>query len=857
MSSLRFKQLAPLVSVVLFAAAAWALYGALEGHDLGDVVSQLASLSTKQILAAIGLTAASYFMLTGYEALAMRHVGHRLPYPKLALASFVSYVFAHNVGVSLLSGGAVRYRIYTTEGIRSVDIALVTLLCTINFALGSTLIVALALLIEPPEILAGMVLPLPLLRAAGVVCVGAIVAYLAWTSTRRRPIQLREWKVEPPRLGFSLAQIVLSVLDIAAAGGVLYVLSPLPEAGVSFLGFVGIFTLAIVAGVLSHVPGGLGVFETLIILLLPNQPPGSMLAALIAYRCIYYLIPLLLGGLMLAIFEASAYREQLRRFSLAVSGMAVRFVPSILSLLTLVTGTILLISGATPSVDARLDLLSRFLPLQVVEGSHLLGSLTGLLLLFLARGLAQRLDAAYHLTQLLLCAGIIFSLLKGLDYEEAILLASVLALLMICRREFYRRSSILTLQLNGIWLATLAVLIGGSIWLGFFSYQEVEYSHEMWWEFAFDANAPRFLRATFVVCIAAVAIAAYRLLRPVRPLPRVPDTADWERICEIVASSRATEASLALLGDKRFLFSDNGKAFVMYGVQGASWIMCGQPVGDPAEWPELLWSFREMVDRHGGRAILYQAGEAILPICIDLGLSLFKIGEEGRVKLANFTLDGGTFKDLRYTLRRGQRDGLTFRVIEKQDVPALLPELQRVSDAWLNDKNKTEKAFSLGAFIPHYLVNFRCALVLLNDKIIAFANLWCGAENEECSIDLMRYVPDAPKGVMDYLFIELLLWGRAQGYSWFNLGMAPLSGLRSHPLASLWNRIGTLIFRNGDHFYNFEGLRRYKEKFQPQWRPRYLACPGGLTIAPALIDVSTLIAKRPLGRPPEENAQST
>lgn len=857
MSSFRFKQLAPLVSVVLFAAAAWALYGALQGHDPGDVVSQLASLSTKQILAAIGLTAASYFMLTGYEALAMRHVGHRLPYPKLALASFVSYVFAHNVGVSLLSGGAVRYRIYTAEGIRSVDIALVTLLCTINFALGSTLIVALALLIEPPEILAGMVLPLPLLRAAGMVCIGAIVAYLAWTSTRRRPIQLREWKVEPPRLGFSLAQIVLSVLDIAAAGGVLYVLSPLPEAGVSFLGFVGIFTLAIVAGVLSHVPGGLGVFETLIILLLPNQPPGSMLAALIAYRCIYYLIPLLLGGLMLAIFEASAYREQLRRFSLAVSGMAVRFVPSILSLLTLVTGTILLISGATPGVDTRLDLLSRFLPLQVVEGSHLLGSLTGLLLLFLARGLAQRLDAAYHLTQLLLSAGIIFSLLKGLDYEEAILLACVLALLMICRREFYRRSSILTLQLNGIWLATLAVLIGGSIWLGFFSYQEVEYSHEMWWEFAFDANAPRFLRATFVVCIAAVAIAAYRLLRPVRPLPSVPDTADWERICEIVANSRATEASLALLGDKRFLFSDNGKAFVMYGVQGASWIMCGQPVGDPAEWPELLWSFREMVDRHGGRAILYQAGEAILPICIDLGLSLFKIGEEGRVKLANFTLDGGTFKDLRYTLRRGQRDGLTFRVVEKQDVPALLPELQRVSDAWLKDKNKTEKAFSLGAFIPHYLVNFRCALVLLNDDIIAFANLWCGAENEECSIDLMRYVPDAPKGVMDYLFIELLLWGRAQGYSWFNLGMAPLSGLRSHPLASLWNRIGTLIFRNGEHFYNFEGLRRYKEKFQPQWRPRYLACPGGLTIAPALIDVSTLIAKRPLGRPPEDGTPTT
>lgn len=857
MSLFRIRQLAPLLSVVLFAAAAWALFGALDGHDIDDVMTQLVSVSPKQIAVAIALTATSYLMLTGYEALAMRHVGHRLPYPKLALASFVSYVFAHNVGVSLLSGGAVRYRIYTAEGIRSVDIALVTLLCTINFALGSTLIVALALLIEPPDILAGIVLPLPLLRGAGIVCVAAIVGYLAWTSTRRQPIQVREWKLQPPHLGFSLAQIVLSVLDIAAAAGVLFVLSPLPDAGVSFLTFIGVFTLAIVAGVLSHVPGGLGVFETLIIILLPEQPPGTMLAALIAYRCIYYVIPLLLGGLMLAAFEASAYREQLRRFSVAVSGMVSRFVPSVLSLLTLVTGTVLLVSGATPGVDARLDLLRRILPLQVVEGSHLLGSLTGLLLLLLARGLAQRLDAAYHLTQVMLSAGIVFSLLKGLDYEEAILLACVLAVLMVCRREFYRRSSILSVEFNGVWLATLAVLIGGSIWLGFFSYRELEYSHDLWWEFAFDADAPRFLRATFLVCIAGVAIAAYRLLRPVRPLPSVPNTADWQKIYQIVAASRATEASLALLGDKRFLFSANGQAFVMYGVQGSSWIMCGQPVGDTNEWPELLWSFREMVDRHGGRAILYQAGEPILPICIDLGLSLFKIGEEGRVRLANFTLEGGNNKDLRYTIRRGQRDGLSFRVADKQEVPALLPDLQRVSDAWLGDKNKTEKAFSLGAFIPHYLVHFPCALVLLNDKIIAFANLWCGAENEECSIDLMRYVPEAPKGVMDYLFIELLLWGRAQGYSWFNLGMAPLSGLRNHPLAPLWNRIGTLIFRNGEHFYNFEGLRRYKEKFQPHWRPRYLACPGGLTIAPALIDVSTLIAKRPLGRPPESPETAT
>ena len=190
----------------------------------------------------------------------------------------------------------------------------------------------------------------------------------------------------------------------------------------------------------------------------------------------------------------------------------------------------------------------------------------------------------------------------------------------------------------------------------------------------------------------------------------------------------------------------------------------------------------------------------------------------------------------------------------KEDVASLLPALRRVSDAWLAQGRKTEKGFSLGAFIPDYLLNFPCALVRQGGAIVAFAIVWCGAGRGECSIDLMRYVPEAPRGVMDYLFIELILWGRQQGYEWFSLGMAPLSGLRHHPLAPLWNRLGTLIFRNGEHFYNFEGLRRYKEKFEPEWRPKYLACPSGLAVPLALIDVTALISRRPLADLPATSA---
>ncbi|MBV8343218.1 MAG: DUF2156 domain-containing protein, partial [Gammaproteobacteria bacterium] len=110
-------------------------------------------------------------------------------------------------------------------------------------------------------------------------------------------------------------------------------------------------------------------------------------------------------------------------------------------------------------------------------------------------------------------------------------------------------------------------------------------------------------------------------------------------------------------------------------------------------------------------------------------------------------------------------------------------------------------------------------------------------------VDLMRFGADAPRGAMDYLFIELMLWAQRAGYRWFNLGMAPLSGLEAHPLAPAWHRVGNFIFRHGEHFYNFEGLRRYKSKFAPEWEPRYLAARGGIALPRVLVDVSVLIAR--------------
>jgi phosphatidylglycerol lysyltransferase len=138
-------------------------------------------------------------------------------------------------------------------------------------------------------------------------------------------------------------------------------------------------------------------------------------------------------------------------------------------------------------------------------------------------------------------------------------------------------------------------------------------------------------------------------------------------------------------------------------------------------------------------------------------------------------------------------------------------------------------------------MRFDCAVVRRGGAVVAFANLWRGSSNE-LSVDLMRYGGDAPKGVIDYLLIECMLWGKTQGFHWFNLGMAPLAGLEEHALAPTWHKLGRMVQRYGEMFYPFEGLRKYKEKFLPEWRPRYFAAPDGLAIAGALLDVTALIS---------------
>jgi phosphatidylglycerol lysyltransferase len=333
-----------------------------------------------------------------------------------------------------------------------------------------------------------------------------------------------------------------------------------------------------------------------------------------------------------------------------------------------------------------------------------------------------------------------------------------------------------------------------------------------------------------------------RLLRPRSAPGERPSADDLARAEPIIARSRRTYAQLARLGDKQLLFHDSGDAFLMYAVQGRTWAALGDPVGPAEQTAELVWRFRELCDRFAGHPAFYQVGLEHLPAYLEQGCSLQKLGEEGRVSLADFSLEGPERRTLRAVHHKFERSDCTFEVVPVERAVELLPELRAISDSWLSSKNVREKGFSLGFFQEAYLARCPIALVRRRDQLVAFANVLAGAERFELSVDLMRHRPDAPGGMMDSLFVELMLWGQAQGFRWFSLGMAPLAGLEAGPLSPVWNRLADLLYRHGEHFYNFQGLRQYKEKFHPEWSPRYLASPGGLALPQTLSDIATLIA---------------
>lgn len=302
MSGKRYLQILPsLVGIVLLGVAIWVINRELRQYPSGEIWRSLSSIPIHQVIWAIALTFLNYLVLTGYDQLAVRSVHHPLSYRQTALVSIISIPIGNTIGLALLSDGAIRYRFYTVWGLSAVEIAQVIAFCHFSFWLGLFAVGGIIFIVEPIAIPALLHLPFLTVRPLGGIFLSIIAAYVIWNGFHHRSLRIRNWTLPHLPLGLCCAQIAIASLDWVLSAAVLYALLP---ASVSYPAFLGIYLLAQFAGVVSTVPGGLGVFETVILLLLNSSISSVLiLGILLVYRVIYYLLPVSVAITLLGVYE--------------------------------------------------------------------------------------------------------------------------------------------------------------------------------------------------------------------------------------------------------------------------------------------------------------------------------------------------------------------------------------------------------------------------------------------------------------------------------------------------------------------------------------------------------------------------
>ena len=837
-----------LLGLALFGLGVLALYHLLRPVHPADVISQIKATPWSVLFTAFGATLLGYVALIGYDWSALRYLGKKVPLHIVAVGGFLGYSFGNIIGISVVSGGAVRYRIYSAFGLSAFEVASVSAFVALAFGLGMTTIGLTALALHPYALAGALPFAPEVIRLwAGIGALG-LAGLLTWLSFTGTTLRIRSFELSAPSPGILYGQLGFTLADTTLAALTLYVL--LPAGAPDFITFLALFAAAAMAGVLSHVPGGIGVFESVII---ASMPPGVPLeqvaAALLLYRIIYYLVPFALALAFVALNETRLAGGPVARLLGEVSEplrpvlqSATSAAPALTGVAAFGLGAYLILMALMPSarpgdIDPN-DLLAAV----VLEGGAVLSAALGVFLLILSQGLARRISGAFWLTEAALAAGAAASLLNGLDIESALLLAGTAIVLLPLRKEFYRSAKLTRGILGPGWLLLVAGIGIGATAFFFFMHAATPYSADLWTEFSGAANTPRALRAGLVASALLFLAAVYFAMQPVRTPTRRPDAAALAKAAQIIARQGNPDACLALSGDKSLLFSDAGDAFIMFGVQGKSWVAFSDPVGPEHSIAPLAWAFFEDAYNASCRPVFYEVSERYLPLWIEMGFSLNKIGEEAVVHLPEFSLSGRKFKKMRAAHNRALKGGMSFEILAPPHAPALVEKLKEISDAWLGGKTGLEKGFSVGRFDPVYLDNFPIAVARRDGQIVAFANILRTGDGDNVSIDLMRYLPQEASGMMEFLLVELMKHFRDAGAREFSLGMAPLAGIEARKGTRLWNRFGALIFRHGGAFYNFEGLRDFKQKFHPQWRPRFVAMPAGVSPLMALKDVAILIA---------------
>ncbi len=600
------------------------------------------------------------------------------------------------------------------------------------------------------------------------------------------------------------------------------------------------YAMTILFAIISPTPNGIGVVEALMPVIYASLgvPVATATIISLTFRGLSFWLPMLVGFALL---------RRLSLFSAPERSLAENEQTHLVAVITAFMGVVNVLSGAMPALADRVRMIASYSPLEVRRGGHLTSVLAGFALLALAQALWRRKQTAWLLTLVILILSAFVHLVKGLDYEEATL-AALLAGYLLTQRSHFRALS----DAPSIWQGVRA--LAGALFftlaygvIGFYVLDRhfrmhyrlmtaIRQTITMFTQFYDPGLEPvtgfgrYFASSIYIVGAVTLGYALLMLLRPV--LVRTPaGVSERQRATKIVEQyGRSSVARFTLFPDKSYYFSPGG-SIVAYAIKNRTAVALGDPIGPPDDIAPAIASFKAFCSGNDWTAAFYQALPDYLAAYHAADFDTLCIGHEALVHLEEFSLVGGANKSMRTVVNRFTKLGYQAIVHEPPLSAALLSELRTISDEWLMMVQGGEKRFSLGWFDDEYVCNAPVMALHAPDStppggIIAFANIVPEYQRNEVTVDLMRRRPVIENGTMDFLFISFFLWAKEHGYSSFNLGLSALSGVGEKRDDPTVERALHYIYEHVNQFYNFKGLHEFKEKFHPEWSPRYLIYPG-------------------------------
>jgi len=846
----RLRWIIPAAFLVL---VAWLLWREIGEFPLPDIQKTLLDVPTLPALgvAALALFSVAYTGLVDWLIGRWLRLGlHMRDYLRLA---FVANAMANTLNLSGAMGASIRLMGLSSHKIPLSRAAALIGMQALSLMSGLSLLVVITLATSSLPMSSGT--PQHWIGGAVLALSALYLPLYFFLTTRRTMMRWLPADVGIPPLRLKLELTVVSLIDWLLAALTLYACIYLSGEHVKPGLLLGAFAGAGVLGLVSQVPGGLGVFDGLILLALTEAgyDKASIVSGLLLFRITYYLLPLF-GGLYIGSEMLTQRLPLLNRLRARLAGhplFGILGLPAamlgdlgmrVLAILTFGAGAMQLGSAAIPTIGEHIEVVRAHVPILAVESSNWFSILSGVLLLGLARGIDGRLRVAYRLAQWLLLISAALAIPKGLHFGEAAFLLAVAALLRTRKRAFTRRAMTLSSATTFGWYAGLIICV-----LVFFSIGVAQVlgddSFDLFY-FGFGEHTSRIGRGLGAALLGLVLYLIWQVFAVRRPQLTLPSRSELDQARALYHQHGGGEfAHLTFMRDKHLFWAADHQAVVAYGSVRNRLVALGSPCGPDGSIDRAILEFRRFADAQDRVPVFYEVLEPDLSRYHDHGFDLFKLGELAIIDLGEFSLAGKRWEDLRQAVNRSTKEQITFEIVNPPHDSMVLAEVKRVSDTWLTYKGSAEKGFSLGRFDADYIEQTPLALVRRAGELIAFANLVPPyGPHDAASLDMMRHVGDAPRSTMDFLFAKVMQWAQQQGYKTFSLGMAPLSRVGDNQYARFNERLASLAFRYGSSLYNYQGVRRYKDKFKPEWTGSYLAYPRGIWVPGLLIDIAALVS---------------